>query len=79
MESISEDFRLTAQPQGHEVTVDITQDVQVTASREALRRVVGILLDNAMRYSDEGSEVYIKLDKHHSHARLEVRNAPARA
>ena len=77
VESISEDFRLTAQPQGHEVTVDITQDVQVTASREALRRVVGILLDNAMRYSDEGSEVYIKLDKHHSHARLEVRNACA--
>ena len=77
VESISEDFRLTAQPQGHEVTVDITQDVQVTASREALRRVVGILLDNAMRYSDEGSEVYIKLEKHHSHARLEVRNACA--
>lgn len=75
VESISEDFRLTAQPQGHEVAVDITQDVQVTACREALRRVVGILLDNAMRYSDEGSEVYIKLEKHHSHARLEVRNA----
>lgn len=77
VESISEDFRLTAQPQGHEVIVDITTGIEVTACREALRRVVGILLDNAMRYSDEGSEVYIKLDKHHSHARLEVRNACA--
>lgn len=75
VESISEDFRLTAQPQGHEVIVDITTGIEVTACREALRRVVGILLDNAMRYSDEGSEVYIKLNKHHSHARLEVRNA----
>lgn len=77
VESISEDFRLTAQPQGHEVIVDITTGIEVTACREALRRVVGILLDNALRYSDEGSEVYIKLDKHHSHARLEVRNACA--
>lgn len=55
VESISEDFRLTAQPQGHEVVVDITTGIEVTACREALRRVVGILLDNAMRYSDEGS------------------------
>lgn len=39
--------------------------------------MVGILLDNAMRYSDEGRKVYIKLEKHHSHARLEVRNACA--
>lgn len=77
VESISEDFRLTAQPQGHKVIVDITTGIEVTACREALRRVVGILLDNAMRYSDEGSEVYIKLDKHHSHAGLEVRNACA--
>ena len=74
LSGLCEAFRLTAGAAGHEIQVDITPEIHVVASREAVARVAGILLDNAMRYSDAGGAITIMLARRRSHAVLEVSN-----
>ena len=64
----------TAKSSGHELACGIAPGVWVTANRDALRRVFGILLDNALRYSDEGGRIDVSLRRKHYHAVLEVAN-----
>ncbi len=74
LSGLCEDFRLTAGAQGRSVLVDITPGISVNGSREALSRVAGILLDNALRYSDDGTDIGVSLCKRHRHAVFEVAN-----
>ena len=67
-------FRLMSASQGREVTCELASGIYVNASSEALRRVAGILLDNAMRYSDEGTPIAVVLSRQRSHAVFRVSN-----
>jgi len=53
---------------------DIEKDVFVKGSEAELRRLAGILLDNAVKYSSEGGEIGLSLKKQGSFALLRVEN-----
>ena len=59
---------------GLTLTSDITPDVTVLGSRQHLRQVVDILLDNAQKYSDVPGEVTAVLTRQGSRCRLSVSN-----
>lgn len=57
-----------------EIISDIENDIQVNGDKEKLGQVVNILLDNAMKYSDEKSSVKITLKHQKTHCILSVSN-----
>ncbi|OGG04893.1 hypothetical protein A2Z33_06360 [Candidatus Gottesmanbacteria bacterium RBG_16_52_11] len=58
-----------------DITVNTqTPDVYVKANPESLTELVTILLDNAVKYSPEGSAVNIRISRGRSAARLEVKD-----
>jgi len=60
---------------GRKIQHDIAKDLWVRGNELDLDRVVGILLDNALKYSDEASEICIRLWPENSRAvHLDVRS-----
>jgi len=53
---------------------DSSQPVMVMADRQALAQAVVVLLDNAIKYSPEGSKVYVSASKKSKQAILSVRD-----
>lgn len=53
---------------------DIEPGICISGSSQHLRQVVGILLDNAMKYSPDGSTVRVRLTKQGSNALLTAAN-----
>lgn len=53
---------------------DIAPDVSVTADRKQIERLVSILLDNAVKYCDEGGSAAVRLYERGGHAALEIEN-----
>ena len=56
------------------IDTDIADNVTVIGSKEKLRRLVGILLDNAVKYVNEGGSINVKLTQRLGTAYLTVRN-----
>ncbi len=59
---------------GKPLLYEIAPDVQVTGDAEKLRRLVSILLDNALKYGAEGGAVSLTLEKIDRQAKLTVSN-----
>ena len=59
---------------GHEITLDLCEDVKVIANREKLGQVVEILLDNAGKYASENGKISISLKKFKHHCVFYVAN-----
>ena len=57
---------------GLTLTTELTDSIRVKGSAAHLRQVLGILLDNAMKYASPGGEVTVRLAKHGVHALLSV-------
>ena len=55
----------------------LSPDIRLSGSESHLRQVVDILLDNALKYSDEASTVYVTLQKSNNRALLCVDSAGA--
>lgn len=55
------DFTALSRSRGKELTSDIDRNVTVTGDEMLLRRLVSILLDNAVKYCDEGGEITVTL------------------
>ena len=53
----------------------VTPDLNVNGDGKALAKLVSILLDNAMKYSPEGGNVELTLDRCGRNARLTVKNS----
>ena len=53
---------------------DIEEGVIVTGSADRLRQVTDILLDNAIKYSSPGSEIWVRVKKERQHALFSVEN-----
>ncbi len=60
--------------QGLSCSCDIEPEIFVTGSEDRLRQVSDILLDNAIKYSSSGGEVWVRLKKQRQHAVLSVEN-----
>ena len=56
------------------LSTKITPNILVEGDNSQLKQLVSILLDNAIRHSEENGEVYLSLTKEHGFAKLSVIN-----
>ena len=68
------DFKAPAMAQNKELITDIEPSICLKASQKELGQLVSILLDNAIKYSPEGSRVLLILKKSGRSLRLSVKN-----
>lgn len=69
--------RSFAQPmeaRGLTVQADLQPEVRLRADRTQMEQMLSILLDNAVKYADEGGSVWISLRREDRRVRLSVRN-----
>lgn len=67
-------FEPVAFEAGKTLTSQIAEAVEVEGDGDKLRRLAGVLLDNAVKYADEGTTVEVTLEKADRRARLTVIN-----
>lgn len=67
-------FELVAFEAGKPLEYEIAPDLTVTGDRDKLRRLISILLDNAIKYGADGGTIRLKLQKSDRHAQLVVSN-----
>ena len=53
---------------------DIQDEVFIVGEKDALRQMMSVLLDNAIRYSDEKGEIHFAIKKSRNKVRMEVFN-----
>lgn len=71
----AESFRVPAEAKGIEIKTDIAQGVYVFGDLEDMIRLVGILIDNAVKYTDDRKEIEVKLYSKSKKAFLVVSNS----
>ena len=67
-------FEPVAFEAGKPLEYEIAPDPTVTGDRDKLRRLISILLDNAIKYGADGGTIRLKLQKSDRHAQLVVSN-----
>ena len=72
-----EQFETVAKMHQKKLIWDVQEDLTVYGDEAMLERVFSILLDNAVKYADDGSEIAASLKKNGKYTVLEVRNAAA--
>ena len=69
-----ESFRVPAESKGISLKADIAPNISVMGDLEDIVRLVGILLDNAIKYTDDRKEIAVKLFGKSKKAVLPVEN-----
>ncbi|MGH2447679.1 MAG: sensor histidine kinase [Chloroflexota bacterium] len=72
VQEVHEDLRLIAQSRGIQSDLSLDGPVTVQGDRGRLRQLLLILLDNALKYTDEGGKVEVRVESGDNHARLVV-------
>lgn len=67
-------FEPVAFEAGKPLEYEIAPDLTVTGDRDKLRRLISILLDNAIKYGADGGTIRLNLQKSDRHAQLVVSN-----
>ncbi len=67
-------FESVAFEKGLNLNTNIANDITVVGNSTQLKQIVSILLDNAIRHSKGGGEVWLTLTKEHGFAKLSVIN-----
>lgn len=70
----AESFRDLAQSKGHELVLDIAPEMTYRGDEYAIRQLVSILLDNAVKYARADSPITLTLEKTRRCAVLHCRN-----
>ena len=65
-----ESFEELARASGHELKMDIEPEITFSGDEYAVRQLVSILMDNAVKYASEGSDIIFKLEKTRKGIRL---------
>ena len=60
---IAEPFSSLAAAKGKRYSQEIEDGILLTGDRQAVQQMVSILLDNAVKYSDEGGEISLRVSK----------------
>lgn len=58
-----------------EINIDIQEQLSYFGEKTAIQQMLSVLLDNAIRYSDEKSCIYLLVEGYKGKAKIEVRNA----
>ena len=74
MEETAQPFRSLAKVQEKELSIGIEQDVTIHADEKSIRQLASILMDNAMKYSPEGSVVSLNAGKNARGVYMTVEN-----
>ncbi len=67
-------FQAPAKNQGKAISCDIPPMLSITGNEKAIRQLMTILLDNAIKYSPEGSTILIHAEKRGKYIYLSVQN-----
>lgn len=73
-EEIAEGFRAPAKTQNKSLSVRIQPMLSMTGDQKAIRQLMSILLDNAVKYSDDGGRIEFTVGKQKNLIRLSVFN-----
>lgn len=71
---IAEAFAMTAHAAGKTLEQDIDDNVSIVGDMGAFQKLTSILLDNALKYSDAGSTITLRLKRCGRHTELSVEN-----
>ena len=71
---ILESYQPQAKGSGKNLTVDIQDDVTMLGEKAAVQQMLSVLLDNAIKYSDENAEIRFSLHRKRGKVRIEVFN-----
>lgn len=74
VEETARAFQALAVTQNKRFILEIQPRLSINGSESAVRQLVSILLDNALKYSPEGGEIALRLNKQARSLRLEVSN-----
>ncbi len=67
-------FEGLARSQGKRLKISIEPNISAVCDEKSVRQLIGILLDNAVKYSPEGGEIALELKKTGRSARIKVTN-----
>lgn len=71
---IAEPLAHLAKAKGKQYSQNIEEDLTFFGDRDAIQRLISILLDNAVRYSDEGGEIRLLIYRRRGKVCIEVMN-----
>ena len=74
MEEITQSFQSLIKSQSKQLIAEIPPLISFTGDEKAIRQLLSILLDNAIKYSPEGSTICVKLEKDNHAVKLLVSN-----
>lgn len=70
----AEPFFTVAEARGKELSVDIEEGLILNGDEAQIRQLVSLLLDNAVKYSEENGKIWLSLKKKSKKSVLEVKN-----
>lgn len=71
---IAEPFAVLAKAKEKSYSQSIEEDLTLYGDRDAIQRMISILLDNAVRYSDDGGEIQMQIYRKRGKICIEVSN-----
>ena len=74
VEETTRSFAAPAKTKNRTITASITEGLSYTGDSGAIQKLISILLDNALKYSPEGSEITVSLKKRGRSVLLSVSN-----
>ena len=77
LQTLTDDFRTVAEQQGKTLESDIQPEITVSGSEKPLRELISILLDNDVKYCDDGGCVHAELKAQKNRVLLTVSNTYA--
>jgi heavy metal sensor kinase len=72
MREVVSSLNILAEERGQRISLDVTQDVSVTADRLVLREALTNIVDNAVKYSPPGSIIHVQVAATTEHAIVAV-------
>lgn len=70
----AEPFAVLAKANGKQYSQAIEESIDFYGDRGSIQKIISILLDNAVKYSDEGGQIRLDVYRRHGKARIEVFN-----
>ena len=77
VQAAAADFKTLAEQQGKAFETDIAPDISVSGNEKTMKELISILLDNAVKYCDDGGSIHTELKQQKHAVCLTVSNTHA--